>query len=460
MGMELIDRGVYTNNTFIDNVINSLHSFITDFDRGTLNIRIVNDTSAKLHVTLTSYQGYKRTFDFECPIDDARIFIQAYESDTTQKVYRYHIKYEDAVSKVFQYQIGEVQTPIVTYTDNPSDQLIVVQEPIVSGPNVITHFEQINFIATSKILSEETSLISNFIVTFAGNTISYNNLPNSKTASISFSLTIPWGKYKTGDMLLLTVTAVDTKRNYSTTYEKFITVNVGKVVTPTIIEPANSSFISDSHIDVVGSEFKTVFGSYPEHVSTSYKVCSDKAGEVIIYQNTLIGDYTKFTIIPDVPLDKGTYYLFIKYEEKYMGNSNWSNYCIVAVDDNFIPELVACPEISCVAYVNKGKSYNCKFSSVSLTTNILSSFTLHDDLTGTEISIPAVLTDSVYTAEYDFTVPLSVETFLFKKKEYIITLNAVDDKGNKSFNTYLFLRVTDHASELPKTENVTITETP
>jgi CYTH domain-containing protein len=453
-----MDRGIYTNNTFIDNVINSLHSFITSFDRGTLNIRIIDDVTAKLHINLTSYQGYRRTFDFDCPIEDAKIFIQAYESDTTQKVYRYHIRYEDKISKVFQYQIGEVQTPIVTYTDNPSDQLIVVQEPIVSGPNIIKPLEPINFVATSKILSKETSAISNFIVTFAGNTISYDNLPNSKAASISFNLSIPWNKYKTGDQLILLVTAVDTKRNYSVTCEKYITVYAGEIITPVILKPLNSSYVSKLNFEVVGSNFSTIHGYSPEHISTDYKICSDKLGNNIIWQESISGANITFNVIPKTQITEGTYYLFIRYEDKYMGKSKWSDYCVIAVDDNFVAEKVRCPNINCVVYVNKSSSYNCKFSSLSLVDTTISSFNLHDDLTGIDISIPAVLIDSSYEAEYNFIVPNTAEIFILKKKEYVITINAVDLDGNKSFNTYLFLRVTDFESELPKTANVTITK--
>ena len=459
MGMQLFDRGIYTNNTFVDNIINSLHTFITNFDRGTLNIRIVDDTTAKLHITLTSYQGYKRTFDFDCPIDDARIFILAYESDTTQKVYQYHIKYEDMVSKVFQYQIGEEQTPIATYTDNASDQLIVVQEPLVSGPTTISPLNEIEFLATSKILSEETSTISTFLVSFAGSTIPYFNLPNSRAGSISFKLSIPWGKYKTGDILVLSVTAIDTKQNYSTTCEKLITVYAGKVETPVILTPLNSSYVDGAEFEVISSPFKTIHGYNPEHISTNYKICSDKSGNTALVQNTLIGAITKFNLKLDVPLTEGTYYLFIQYEDKYIGHSKWSDYCTLVVSNTFVPELVSCPEINCVVYVNRGKSYNCKFSSASLTNTALSSFTIHDEITGVETSISAILNDSVYVAEYDFIVPENVENFLFKKKEYIITINAVDTSGNKSFNTYLFLRVTEFSSDLPRSENVTITET-
>lgn len=484
--MREIDRGIYTNleNNYIVGIINNLHTFIADFKSGTLTLRILDDI-AKLYVNVVSKQGYRRVYDFEADLEIAQIFISAYENDTNKKIYRYYVLYQDSVTHVYQYELGELSEPVITlqYLNNnvikKNDQTVVVQHPVISGPNVITPFQSEKYVITSKILTEEDSLLSTFIVEFAGKTIQTFILPNTKYAEEICVLSLDNHNYRSGDVIELKVTAVDNELHYSSTAIKEIVVDAGVIKTPTILSPYSNNYINPNNIFIKVSDFTLIRAVDPKHISTDWKLTSDRKGKNIVYEGSFVGEETSFVLNFDNDLEEGTYFLFVRQEDQYIGYSEWSQPVQLVVDAKYVYEQVVPPYIQSVLWVNRGNSYTLNLSSSSKTEEKLRrlninydgyfekvvAFKIYDYLTNSEVTIPSLAASipnnienryEFEIADYTFTVPEESDFYFIDKKEYIISIKAIDEKGVESLYNYAFIRVLDNASSLSK--KITIVE--
>lgn len=477
--MREIDRGVYTNisENYIVGIINNLHTFITDFKSGTLTLRILDDF-AKLYVNVISKQGYRRVYDFEVELDIAHIFINAYGLDETIKTYRYYVTYEDSVTRVYQYELGEKAEPIITleYLNNnvikKNDQTVVVQQPAISGPNILTPFKPEKYVVISKIMSKEDTLITNFIVEFNNKTYPVYMLPNVQNAETSFDLTIDPGEYHSGDVLELKVTAVDNERHYSSTAIKEITIYAGKIKTPTILVPYDNNYINPNNIYLEVSDFTLIKAIDPQQISTDWKITTDRKGNNIVKKGNFEGEEHNFALNFDNDLEPGNYFIFVRQEDRYIGYSDWSLPTKVVVDENYTFEQVIPPYIQSVVWINRDDSYTLHLWSNTVIDEKISQlrnpsytkkfdkiveFKIHDYLTNTEVSIPTLAalesgneedigdSQSTEIADYTFTVPSDAEFYFDgEHKEYIISVKAVDINGFESLNNYAFVRVLDH----------------
>lgn len=486
--MRELDRYVYTelSDNYVANIFNDLHNFIADFEKGYLVIRILDD-AARLYVHVTSHQGNTRYYDTTTDLDTAKIFIQAYQSDPNQKIYKYFVEYKEDVARVYQYELGEEDTSISLQYINKNiihenDPTIVLQKPVIAGPSVITPFETYNFLLSCRVLTKEDSLITTFIVECAGETKQIFTLPNARYVEAKYPLSIQVGEYKSGAVLELKVTAVDNEGHYSEPGIKYITVDAGKLAKPNILEPYNNSYIPPNNIYVLVSSFSVVKASNPKQVSIDWKITSDRKGEDIIYDGNFVGEADSFVLNLENDLQPDNYFLFVRYEDRYIGFSEWSLPVKVLVDTEYKFEQVIPPYVQSVLWLSRGQNFTLSayydtetemrirklYREYTEDTNKIMSFNIHDYLTNTEVVLPSklALNNGVIPStsdrkdfecvDYTFTVPNDLEFYALHHKEYMISVKAINQDGFESFYNYAFIRVLDSAKvgkiEIPITE--------
>lgn len=106
---------------------------------------------------------------------------------------------------------------------------------------------------------------------------------------------------------------------------KFINKKV-KVKTPVITFPRNNTewVTRETPLEVKCTEFK-VIGCEDNGTTLTWKICKDKGGENILYQETVHSSSKLYRFSTDLNLKNGEkYYLFCHYGSEHFGYSDWS----------------------------------------------------------------------------------------------------------------------------------------
>ena len=198
----------------------------------------------------------------------------------------------------------------------------------------------------SSICGLQNGIITSFEFTFNGSTLSVSASENSATAQI----TVPAGT-AVGTEFTLEVMAIDNYGGSTKKATKVLTAISACVSAPTLTAPAANAYVSPTSITFTTSDFATV-GATDTHAASRYKVTSDAAGSVVVYDSgrTTSGK-TTFTGTLTTALTPGTtYYAFAQHEGAKLGVSGWSAAVPVVASSVLAPSITAPVEAAEVVY--------------------------------------------------------------------------------------------------------------
>lgn len=427
---EDIDRGVYCLNQYLPNIINSLDLVIKDLDfTVTLNVRILNKDTARLHVNAINSHGWRKTYDFPLDIEIAKVFLNVSESDINQKSSTYHIIYEGNVAKVVQYEPlkdGKVRLAPHKQPSYISDQLIVLQSPVIEGPTECQVDTNLEFTVSSKVQTKEDSLITAFIVCINDKQTQYFVFPYAKEVTNTFYIYLDPSKYKNNQVIPLTVIVVDNER-HSNSSTKLLTVKSGVIAIPEIIKPEHGAYTSLNSIEIQGTPFVTYNDHKPHHIATTYRITKDIQGKIEVFSCKVTDKniLTHYVVKLDKDLEYSeSYYAWIKYEDEIIGESEWSKPRQFTVKDD-IDEKVEVPKITGPYLVYNNNSYEYQITSKSFIGASIKEFIVtYKDETFTLKATNNKATLSISIVQDDV------------GRVRLITAKAIDDENNTSFLSY------------------------
>lgn len=151
-------------------------------------------------------------------------------------------------------------------------------------------------------------------------------ITDHETNRVSMSFTVPTTfKKETLDISVLATDEYGFTRLETKTIQVF---DEPHILAPEIIAPENNTSIYEEIVSVVASDFTMLGEQIDEsHITTEYRVTSDPEGNnilLLIDNVTEAHDLTRYNIPTDCMPIGETVYLFVRYEGKVLGWSDWS----------------------------------------------------------------------------------------------------------------------------------------